>query len=87
MRLPGQQSDEETGLHYYRHRYYDPHQERYITPDPIRLAGGLNPYRYPLNPVSEIEPLRLSCEPLSYASPSGGIRRASQTLNEKQQEP
>ncbi len=28
IRLPGQQYDEESGLHYNRHRYYDPGQER-----------------------------------------------------------
>uniref|UniRef100_UPI002B249199 RHS repeat-associated core domain-containing protein n=1 Tax=Escherichia coli TaxID=562 RepID=UPI002B249199 len=34
-RLPGQQYDEESGLYYNRHRYYDPLQGRYITQDPI----------------------------------------------------
>ncbi|EFE8243570.1 RHS repeat protein, partial [Escherichia coli] len=33
-RLPGQQYDKESGLYYNRHRYYDPLQGRYITPDP-----------------------------------------------------
>ncbi|QPN38418.1 RHS repeat protein [Salmonella enterica] len=28
IRLPDQQYDEESGLHYNRHRYYDPGQER-----------------------------------------------------------
>ncbi|HAT2611331.1 TPA: RHS repeat protein [Kluyvera intermedia] len=58
--LPGQQYDEETGLHYNRHRYYNPRQGRYITQDPIGLKGGLNPYIYPLNPVTNIDPLGLS---------------------------
>ncbi|WP_171920766.1 RHS element core protein [Salmonella bongori] len=59
IRLPGQQYDEETGLYYNRHRYYDPSQGRYITQDPIGLTGGLNPYQYPLNPVTEVDPLGL----------------------------
>ncbi|HFK3157136.1 TPA: RHS repeat-associated core domain-containing protein, partial [Citrobacter sedlakii] len=59
IRLPGQQYDEETGLYYNRHRYYDPLQGRYITQDPIGLAGGWNLYTYPLNPVSKIDPLGL----------------------------
>jgi RHS repeat-associated protein len=59
LRLPGQQYDEETGLHYNRHRYYDPHQGRYITQDPIGLRGGWNLYAYPLDPVNEIDPLGL----------------------------
>ncbi|WP_200891870.1 RHS repeat-associated core domain-containing protein, partial [Citrobacter rodentium] len=59
IRLPGQQYDEETGLYYNRHRYYDPQQGRYITQDPTGLRGGWNPYTYPLNPVTEIDPLGL----------------------------
>ncbi|HFV9602101.1 TPA: RHS repeat-associated core domain-containing protein, partial [Salmonella enterica subsp. enterica serovar Wangata] len=60
IRLPGQQYDEESGLYYNRHRYYNPGQGRYITQDPIGLRGGWNLYNYPLNPVSEIDPLGLS---------------------------
>ncbi|EBP9981748.1 RHS repeat protein, partial [Salmonella enterica subsp. enterica] len=59
IRLPGQQYDEESGLYYNRHRYYNPGQGRYITQDPIGLKGGLNPYQYPLNPVTEVDPLGL----------------------------
>ena len=59
IRLPGQQYDEESGLYYNRHRYYDPLQGRYITQDPIGLKGGWNFYQYPLNPISNIDPLGL----------------------------
>ncbi|WP_414196914.1 RHS repeat-associated core domain-containing protein, partial [Salmonella enterica] len=59
IRLPGQQYDEESGLYYNRHRYYNPGQGRYITQDPIGLAGGLNPYTYPLNPTTDTDPLGL----------------------------
>ncbi|MFB3498409.1 rhs element protein RhsC, partial [Escherichia coli] len=59
IRLPGQQYDEESGLYYNRHRYYDPLRGRYITQDPIGLKGGWNFYQYPLNPISNIEPLGL----------------------------
>ncbi|WP_194242265.1 RHS repeat-associated core domain-containing protein, partial [Escherichia coli] len=45
------------GLYYNRHRYYDPLQGRYITQDPIGLKGGWNFYQYPLNPISNIDPL------------------------------
>jgi len=60
IRLPGQQADEETGLYYNRHRYYDPQQGRYITQDPIGLAGGWNQYSYPLDPLQRKDPLGLS---------------------------
>ncbi|HDW3224352.1 TPA: RHS repeat protein [Escherichia coli] len=58
-RLPGQQYDKESGLYYNRHRYYDPLQGRYITPDPIGLRGGWNMYQYPLNPIQVIDPMGL----------------------------
>ncbi|MBB7429987.1 RHS repeat protein, partial [Escherichia coli] len=59
-RLPGQQYDEESGLYYNRNRYYNPLLGRYITQDPIGLAGGWSLYAYPLNPVNGIDPLGLS---------------------------
>ncbi len=59
LRLPGQQYDEESGMCYNRHRYYNPEQGRYITRDPIGLKGGWNVYQYPLNPVGYIDPLGL----------------------------
>lgn len=40
IRLPGQQYDDESGLHYNRHRYYNPGTGRYITQDPIGLKSG-----------------------------------------------
>ena len=58
LRLPGQYFDAETGLHYNYHRYYDPTLGRFIQPDPIGLAGGLNLYEY-----SDGDPLR-GCEVL-----------------------
>ncbi|EMX3657322.1 RHS repeat protein, partial [Escherichia coli] len=56
-RLPGQQYDEESGLYYNRNRYYNPLLGRYITQDPIGLAGGWSLYAYPVN---GIDPLGLS---------------------------
>ncbi|EFA5105517.1 DUF4329 domain-containing protein [Escherichia coli] len=54
-----QQHDEESGLYYNRHRYYDPLQGRYITQDPMGLKGGWNLYQYPLNPLQQIDPMGL----------------------------
>ncbi|WP_326538133.1 RHS repeat-associated core domain-containing protein [Pseudorhodoferax sp.] len=59
IRLPGQHHDREAGLHYNRHRHYDPRVGLYINQDPLGLDGGLNFYSYPVNPNSGIDPLGL----------------------------
>ncbi|PTT93883.1 type IV secretion protein Rhs, partial [Pseudomonas sp. HMWF005] len=60
IRFQGQYHDHETGLHYNRHRYYDPGVGRFISQDPISYAGGLNLYFYGANPVLLIDPLGLA---------------------------
>ncbi len=57
LRFQGQYFDAETGLHYNRHRYYNPGTGRFLTPDPIKLAGGLNNYQYVPNPTGWVDPL------------------------------
>ncbi|MFN8091781.1 MAG: RHS repeat-associated core domain-containing protein [Vicinamibacteria bacterium] len=42
----GREWDPETGLYYYRARYYDPKIGRFISEDPIRFAAGVNFYAY-----------------------------------------
>ncbi|CAB3762419.1 MULTISPECIES: RHS repeat-associated core domain-containing protein [Burkholderia] len=59
IRFQGQYFDHETGLHYNRHRYYDPSSGRFIRKDPIGLVGGLNAYAYVKNPVTWTDPLGL----------------------------
>ena len=64
-RFAGQHYDEETGLYYNWHRYYDPQIGRYITSDPIGLEGGLNTYGYVAqNPMGETDPRGL-CGPFT----------------------
>ncbi|MFS8101788.1 DUF6531 domain-containing protein [Lentzea alba] len=63
LRFPGQYHDQETGLHYNRHRYYDPEIGRYGSSDPLGLGPAPNPYTYVSNPTGWIDPLGLSaCE-------------------------
>jgi RHS repeat-associated protein len=59
IRFQGQWFDEESGLHYNRFRYYDPHSARFVSADPIRLLGGPNLYRYAHNPINWVDPLGL----------------------------
>jgi len=61
LRFPGQYFDQETGLHYNYFRDYDPKTGRYIEPDPIGLAGGVNTYAYADNsPTKQTDPLGLA---------------------------
>ncbi|EOI5716518.1 RHS repeat-associated core domain-containing protein [Cronobacter turicensis] len=59
LRYQGQYFDGETGLHYNRFRYYDPDAGRFISQDPIGLAGGINLYQYAPNPLVWVDPLGL----------------------------
>jgi RHS repeat-associated protein len=54
----GRDRDEESGLNYYRARYYDPASGRFISEDAIGFGGGdENLYRYVLNsPTNYIDP-------------------------------
>ncbi|MFC6839979.1 RHS repeat domain-containing protein [Xanthomonas theicola] len=49
-----------SGLYYYRARYYRPEWGRFVSEDPIGLAGGINGYGYvDQNPINYIDPLGL----------------------------
>lgn len=57
LRYQGQLHDQETGLYYNRHRYFDPELGQYISSDPIGFAGGLRPQGYVHNPLEWVDPL------------------------------
>ena len=62
MQYTGREQDSESGLYYYRARYYDPEMGRFISEDPIGFKGGVNFYAYVGN------------NPLIYNDPSGNLR-------------
>jgi RHS repeat-associated protein len=55
----GREFDSETGLYFYRARYFDPPTGRFLSEDPIGFSGGLNFYAYVQN------------SPLNFLDPSG----------------
>ncbi|MFJ4068939.1 RHS repeat-associated core domain-containing protein, partial [Pseudomonas sp. NPDC089996] len=57
LRFQGQYFDDETGLHYNTFRFYDAEPGRFLSQDPIGLAGGINIYSYATNPAQEVDPL------------------------------
>jgi RHS repeat-associated protein len=60
LRLPGQEFDSDTGLYHNGFRDYLPGWGRYIQPDPIGIAGGMNTYGYVrANPVNSTDRLGL----------------------------
>jgi RHS repeat-associated protein len=56
FRFRGQYADEETGLSYNFHRYYDPSTGRYLSADPIGIVGGSDVFAYANNcPTSAVD--------------------------------
>lgn len=80
LRFQGQYYDAESGLHYNRHRYYDPDIGRFITPDPIGLAGGENPYQYAPSTTVWTDPLGLMPQPIPGGN-SGTIGHATYQID------
>ena len=56
----GARYDAESGLHHLRSRYYNPKIGRFVSPDNIDIAGGINLYTYVNNnPVNFTDPMGL----------------------------
>jgi len=49
FRYTARELDSETGLYYYRARYYDPSVGRFLSEDPIKFVAGINFYAYAFN--------------------------------------
>ncbi len=59
LRYTARRFDEDSGLYYYRARYYSTELGRFLQPDPLGYADGLNIYAYVGN------------DPLNFVDPSG----------------
>ena len=55
-RGPGRYQDQESGLQYHNHRYYDPGTGVYLSPATAALSGGPNPHAYVPVPVAVSNP-------------------------------
>jgi len=59
-RFTGRRLDPETGLYYYRARYYDPAKGRFLQTDPVGYTADLNLYTYVGNdPTDKTDPTGL----------------------------
>ena len=78
----GREFDEESGLYYYRARYYDPAVGQFISEDPIEFAGGDdNLYGYVGNsPANYVDPTGLIPPPVAGALIGGGLDLGVQLL-------
>jgi RHS repeat-associated protein len=57
FKYTGREFDSETGIYYYRARYYDPGTGKFVSEDPLRFEIGINFYPYVQNdPVGHIDP-------------------------------
>jgi RHS repeat-associated protein len=57
----GREWDPETGLYYYRARYYDAELGRFLSEDPTGLQGGIDFYAYAhSDPINFVDPTGLS---------------------------
>ena len=70
FRYTARESDTETGLYYYRARYYDQSAGRFLSEDPITFSGGIDFYPYTHNdPVNLFDPSGMQ-EPVSVPTPT-----------------
>ncbi|HME00025.1 MAG TPA: RHS repeat-associated core domain-containing protein [Terriglobia bacterium] len=65
----GRQLDEETGLHFYRARYYDPNKGRFLQRDPVEDEDWMDLYEY----VSDMP--TFAADPLGLLAPAHGPKQ------------
>jgi RHS repeat-associated protein len=62
FRLLGHYHDDEAGLSYARHRYFDPDTARWLSPDPLGIVGGPNVFAFDGAPTNDTDPFGLCRE-------------------------
>ena len=66
FRYTARESDTETGLYFYRARYYDTSVGRFVSEDPAGFYGGFDFYNYTKNnAVNFVDPTGLKCEQIT----------------------
>ena len=74
----GREYDWNTKLYYFRARWYNPEAGRWLSKDPIGIAGGLNLYAFcGNNPVNFVDPLGLCSETKTTTISLYGVRMAA----------
>jgi RHS repeat-associated protein len=71
--------DSETGLYYYRARYYDPSAGRFMSEDPTGFKGGVNFYPYVTNDPTD------QTDPMGFDSDSQFCRRLREKIDHVRQ--
>jgi RHS repeat-associated protein len=79
----GREYDKETGLYYYRARYYNPQIGRFLQTDPVGYDAGMNWYAYCGNsPIGLTDPSGLwASYTFQWVETGGGPRLGVQCLN------
>jgi RHS repeat-associated protein len=63
---------DESGLYFYRARYYDPGRERFVSEDPLDVLGGMNLFTYVSDrPTQYVDPLGLKRQGSGKGRPGG----------------
>ncbi|MEQ5840471.1 DUF6531 domain-containing protein [Paraburkholderia acidicola] len=88
LRFPGQWEDDETGLNYNVHRFYDADSGMYLSPDPIGLSGGARTQGYVAHPERCVDPVGLSgCAFQDFLRQKWGKRNFDEALEAKRLNP
>ena len=86
FRFTGQRVDAETGLYYYKARYYDPALGRFLQTDPIGYDDQMNLYAYVANdPINQVDPDGQKVVAWSVRLVKGGVKRTKAFVDKNMQ--